>query len=88
MDHNDEFIVDRLDDHEVHIDVIHGTFVDHGEVVEHDPIHQLTIVQTVDETPPPKPLDLEFDLSNILTHDISVFYDVLGFDAIIRPLFT
>jgi len=90
VNHNDEFTVDRFDDHEVDMDVIHGAFVDHGEVVEHDPIHQLTIVQTVDENPPPKPPDLElgFDLSNILTHDIPVFYDVSGFNAIIRPLFT
>jgi len=90
VDHNDKFTVDRLDDHEVAMDVIHGVFVDHGEVVEHDPIHQLTIVQTVDENPPPKPpdLELEFDLSNILTRDIPVFYDVSGFDTIIRPLFT
>jgi len=87
---DDEFNIYRLEDHEVAIDVIHGAFVDHGEVVEHDPTHQLTIMQLVDENPPPKPpdLELEFDLSNILAHDIPVFYDVLGFDAIIRPLFT
>jgi len=88
VDHNDdEFTIYRLEDHEVAMDVIHGAFVDHGEVVEHDPTHQLTIGQTVDETPP-KPPDLEFDLSNILTHDNSVFYDVSGFDARVRPLFT
>jgi len=91
VDHNDdEFTVSRLEDHEVDMNVFHGAFVDYREVVEHDPIHQLTIVQTADENPPPKPpdLELEFDLSNILTHNISVFYDVSGFDAIIRPLFT
>jgi len=90
VDHNDdEFIVSRLEDHEVDRNVIHRAVVDHGEVVEHDPIHQLTIVQTMDETPPPKPPDFEeFDLSNILTQDISVFSDILGFDQILRPFST
>jgi len=90
VDHHAEFTVHRFDDHEVDIDVIHGAFAHHGEVVEHDPIHQLIIMQIVDKNPPPKPhdLELESDLSNILTHDIPMFYDVSGFDAIIRPLFT
>jgi len=90
VDHNDdEFTISRLGDHEVYMNVIHRAFFDHGEVVEHDPTHQLTIMQTVDETPSPKLPDLEeFDLSNILTQDILVFYDVSGFDAILRPLFT
>jgi len=89
IDHNDdELTVDRFDDHETDLDD-HGAIVDHGDVVEHDPIHQLTIVQTVAETPPPKPPELEeFDLANILTHDILMFYDISGFDGIRRPVFT
>jgi len=91
IDHNDnELTVDRFDDHEADMDV--HAFVDHGEVVEHDPIHQLTIVQTVAEIPPPKPpdldLELEFDLANMLTHDISMFTDGSGFEAIQRLVST
>jgi len=38
---------------------------------------------------PPKPPDLEeFDLSNILTQDVLVFSDVLGFDSILRLIST
>ena len=41
VDHNDddEFTVYRLDDHEVDMVAIHGALVDHGKVVEHDPMH-------------------------------------------------
>jgi len=89
VDCHDEFTVDRFDDHEAYLDVIHGALFDQREVVEHDPIHQLIIEQTVDENPPLKPPDLEeFDLSNILTQDVLVFSDVSGFDAILRPIST
>ena len=83
---NDDLIVYGLDDHQIDMDVIHRAFVDHEEMVEHDPIHQLTIVQTLEETPPPKPPDLEIDLSNILNHDMLIFYDISGFDVILRPV--
>jgi len=67
VDHNDEFIVYKLDNHDVDMDVTHRAFVGHGEVVEHDAMHQLTIVRTVEETPPLKPHNLEIDLSTFLT---------------------
>jgi len=88
--HNyDEFTISRLDDHEADMDVIHRAIVDHGDVVEHDPIQQLTIMQIVAEIPPPKPPDLEeFNLSNILTHEISMFNDDSGSEAIQRLVFT
>jgi len=85
VDHNDDFTVYRLDDHEVDMDVTYGAFDDHGEVVEHDPMHQLTIVQRVEEVPPPKPPDFEIDFSN---HDTLVFCDILRLDRMIRLIFT
>jgi len=74
---------------EVDMDVIDGAFVDHREVMEHDPKHQLTIVQPMKELPPPKPPpDFKHSVFIIFNHCALMMSTFLGVYVGLRQAFT